>query len=175
MLKIFTTQLIGYFNRILEQEEFPIEDGARLLAQAAIGEGSIYIYGADEMAGILDEALNGPEPFPFAKALKELDHVTNTDRVLLFSRFSTDEKAVEIAKKLSAKGVQIVGVSAASQEEDRDTLLHFVDIHIDTKLKKPFIPADDGSRIGFPTLMISLYIYHCLSFTLKEILSEYDE
>lgn len=31
MLKIFTTQLQGHFNRIMEQEEMNMEDGARTL------------------------------------------------------------------------------------------------------------------------------------------------
>ena len=34
MLKMFTTQLSGLFNRIFDKEELSIEDGARLLAQA---------------------------------------------------------------------------------------------------------------------------------------------
>lgn len=174
MLKIFTTQLTGYFHRIFEQEEFQIEDGARLLTQAAVGEGSIYIYGTGEMAGILQEALNGAEPLPFVKPLQNLDEVSNADRVFLFSRFSHDADIIEKAKELSNKGIQMVGVSTIIESEG-DSLDDFVDIHIDTKLKKPLIPTEDGGRIGFPSLMLSLYVYYCLTFTIKEILSEYEE
>lgn len=78
-----------------------IEDSARLLAQALVGEGFIYLHGTNEMDGIVAEALFGAEPMKQAKRLfengKEVE-VTSADRVLLISRFSTDEEVVAIAK-----------------------------------------------------------------------------
>lgn len=52
MLKMFSTQLTGLFNRLQEKEDFSIEDGARLLAQAAAGEGTVYIFGIKEMQAV---------------------------------------------------------------------------------------------------------------------------
>lgn len=101
MLKIFSTQLSGYFSRVSQKEEMNIEDSARLLAQALVGEGFIYLHGTNEMDGIVAEALFGAEPMKHAKRLfengKEVE-VTSADRVLLISRFSTDEEVVAIAK-----------------------------------------------------------------------------
>lgn len=101
MLKIFSTQLSGYFSRVSQKEEMNIEDSARLLAQALVGEGFIYLHGANEMEGVVAEALFGAEPMKQAKRLfengKEVE-VTSADRVLLISRFSTDEEIVAIAK-----------------------------------------------------------------------------
>lgn len=101
MLKIFSTQLSGYFSRVSQKEEMNIEDSARLLAQALVGEGFIYLHGTNEMDGIVAEALFGAEPMKQAKRLfengKEVE-VTSADRVLLISRFSTDEEVVAIAK-----------------------------------------------------------------------------
>lgn len=81
-----------------------IEDSARLLAQALVGEGFIYLHGANEMEGVVAEALFGAEPMKQAKRLfengKEVE-VTSADRVLLISRFSTDEEIVAIAKTSS--------------------------------------------------------------------------
>lgn len=78
-----------------------IEDSARLLAQALVGEGFIYLHGTNEMEGVVAEALFGAEPMKQAKRLfengKEVE-VTSADRVLLISRFSTDEEVVAIAK-----------------------------------------------------------------------------
>lgn len=78
-----------------------IEDSARLLAQALVGDGFIYLHGTNEMEGVVAEALFGAEPMKQAKRLfengKEAE-VTSADRVLLISRFSTDEAVVEIAK-----------------------------------------------------------------------------
>ncbi len=101
MLKIFSTQLSGYFSRVSQKEEMNIEDSARLLAQALVGEGFIYLHGTNEMDGVVAEALFGAEPMKQAKRLfedgKEVE-VTSADRVLLISRFSTDEEVVAIAK-----------------------------------------------------------------------------
>lgn len=106
MLKIFSTQLSGYFSRVSQKEEMNIEDSARLLAQALVGEGFIYLHGANEMEGVVAEALFGAEPMKQAKRLfengKEVE-VTSADRVLLISRFSTDEEIVAIAKKLTSR------------------------------------------------------------------------
>ena len=81
-----------------------IEDSARLLAQALVGEGFIYLHGTNEMEGVVAEALFGTEPMKQAKRLfengKEVE-VTSADRVLLISRFSTDEEVVAIAKTAS--------------------------------------------------------------------------
>ncbi|MEI2357346.1 DUF2529 family protein [Mesobacillus zeae] len=66
---MFATQLSGLFKRLTEKEEQSIEDGARLLAQAALGEGTIYIYGTGEMAAIGLEAVHGAEPLASARVL----------------------------------------------------------------------------------------------------------
>ena len=44
MLKMFTTQLIGRLKMIEEKEVYNLEDAARLLAQALVGEGNFFIY-----------------------------------------------------------------------------------------------------------------------------------
>ncbi|MCD7034697.1 DUF2529 domain-containing protein [Metabacillus sp. GX 13764] len=178
MLKIFTTQLTGHFNRIADQEEYQTEDAARLLAQAAVGAGSIYLHGFDELSAILAEALSSSEPFPFAKPLFKEDgsmaEVTEADRVLIFSRFSNDEAALTLAKDLAEKEILFAAVSALVKDS-AESLEQFADVHIDSKLKKPLIPAEDGSRYGFPAIMTSLYVYYALRFVLVEILQEYEE
>ncbi|MBO1511981.1 DUF2529 family protein [Metabacillus bambusae] len=178
MMKIFTTQLTGHFNRILDQEEINIEDSARLLAQALIGEGTLYIYGVKELHGIVLEALMSSEPFNRAEALLDQDgqvkKLSSEDRVLLFTYRSTDEEAISIAKTLSNQGVQTVGVSALVKNADLG-LESITDLHIDAKLRQPLIPGDDGERYGFPALMTSLYVYYAISFTIKEMLNEYED
>ncbi len=176
MLKIFTTQLSGYFKRIEEKEEFNIEDAARLLSQAIVGDGNVYVYGAREMKSVMFEALESEEPLQGAKPLltmENLDNVTPADRVLLVSRFSDDQESIIIAKKLAEKSIPLVGMSALRASED-ETLDQVVDVHIDTKLTKPLIPDDEGNRYGFPAVMTSLYAYYAVSLTIKEIISEYE-
>ncbi len=61
MLKILSTQLAGVFQRISAQEEEQFEDAARLFAQAIISDGTIFVYGMDEMEAVVAEALHGAE------------------------------------------------------------------------------------------------------------------
>ncbi|WP_028400633.1 DUF2529 domain-containing protein [Ectobacillus panaciterrae] len=173
MLKIFSTQLSGYFKRIAEQEEMNIEDSARLLAQALVGDGHIYMYGVKEMQGVVLEALYGAEPLQRAKQLKReaIEEVTPADRVILISRFSTDEEAILLAKELQTQGHAVVGISAVKEGEE--SLEQFTDAHIDTKLLKALIPDEDGTRYGFPSGMTALFAYYGLKFTAQEILAEY--
>jgi fructoselysine-6-P-deglycase FrlB-like protein len=171
MLKIFSTQLLGCFKKLAENEEITLEDSARVLAQAIVGDGHIYVYGANEMHAITLEATLGQEPLPKAKKLQTIEEISSMDRVLLVSRYSTDEEILSLAKKLQSKGIQTVGIS--TRKEGEASLENFVDVHIDTQLVRGLIPTDDGSRIGFPTSMIALFAYYGLSFTIQEIIEEY--
>ncbi|KEK25514.1 DUF2529 domain-containing protein [Bacillus gaemokensis] len=175
MLKIFSTQLSGYFTRISQKEEMNIEDSARLLAQALIGDGIVYLHGTNEMEGVVSEALHGAEPMKHAKRLIENGkqaEVTSADRVLLISRFSTDEEITSIAKKLQEEGQSIVGISAV--QEGAESLEQYTDVHIDIRLLKGLIPDDEGHRYGFPSLILSLFAYHGLKFTIDEMINEYE-
>ncbi|WP_078414438.1 DUF2529 domain-containing protein [Priestia abyssalis] len=176
MLKIFTTQLTGYFKQIQEKEEFHIEDGARVLAQAIIGDGNIYIYGKDEMQAVGLEATKSQEPLPSTKlmAFEDIGHLTSADRVLLVSRTSTDPHILDLAQRLQEQGVLTVGISPIEKETTLPSLEDFVDAHIDTKLLKPLIPDDEGNRYGFPGIMTALYAYYGLHLTIKEIITEYE-
>ncbi|MEH7222202.1 DUF2529 domain-containing protein [Bacillus sp. JJ1566] len=177
MLKMFTTQLQGQFNRIMEQEEMNMEDGARILAQSVISDGTILIHGFGEMAAVVTEALFGAEPLKSAKPLftdGKMNEVEDVDSVLLITRFSTDEEAIKLAEELRDKGIQTVAISAIVKTEDKRTLNQMVNIHIDSKLQKPLIPDDFGNRFGFPSVMTALYAYFGLKFTIKEMVEEFD-
>lgn len=176
MLKIFLTQLNGYFKKLAEEEEMSIEDGARLLAQAVIGDGRLFIHGLDEMEAVVADAMKGKDALPKAEPLFEngtLRHdIDETDRVLLIARLANDERAIALAEQLSGK-VPVVAISAAIEGER--SLADVVDVHIDSKLTKPLIPKEDGTRFGFPAVMTALFAYYCLFFTVHEILEEYRE
>jgi electron transfer flavoprotein alpha/beta subunit len=172
---MFTTQLSGLMNRIFDKEEFSIEDGARLLAQAAVGEGNIYICGFGEMEVVAIEALKGKEPLANARILAadQLDELTSADRVLLVSRFSTDEDALQLGQQLVEKQIPFVAVSGAVSSDSAKDLTTLADVHIDTKVIKSMLPDESGERVGFPATIAALYIYFCLKFTLEEMLNEY--
>ena len=173
MLKMFSTQLTGLFNRLQEKEEFSIEDGARLLAQAAAGEGTVYIFGTKEMQAIALEAVYGEEPLQSTAIFTEDVQLKAADRVLLVSRYADDEEAVGVARDLQEKGIPFVAISTVRGENEVAGLDTMADVHIDLKLKKGLLPDEMGNRVGYPTSIVALYIYFGLKFTIEEILEEY--
>ncbi|WP_375162354.1 DUF2529 domain-containing protein [Bacillus sp. V3B] len=173
---MFTTQLHGLFQRIQEKQSEWIEDGARLLAQAAIADHTIYVYGTAEMDAVVCEALKGAEPLSHTTSLHSVDdlgQLTMMDRVLLVSRYSTDSEALQLAKKLSEKGIPFVAI-ASHIESNKETIVDLADVHIDLQLKKGLIPNDDGGRSGYPFSMAALFVYYALKLTIEEILVEYE-
>lgn len=174
MLKIFSTQVNHLFKKIIEKESFNIEDAARLLAQAVVGDGTIYIHGFNEMDGVTKEALKGIEPLLKAKAFEPNIVLTHEDRFLLFSRYSTDKEAIQLAQTLKQEGIPFVAVSTIVQS-DTDSLKTLADVHIDLQVERGLLPKEDGNRTGYPTLLVALFAYFGIKFTIEEILQEYLE
>ena len=69
-MKILTTQIGGLFQRIAGNSEEAIEETARLLAQATIGEGRVIIAGFEEMEAVIATAFYGVEPFTALSAMR---------------------------------------------------------------------------------------------------------
>lgn len=172
MLKMFTTQLTGLFKRIHEKDEFVFEDGARLLAQAAVGDGKLYIFGEKEMEAVLAEAFDSEEPMKNVKRWDGKDEsITLADRVVIFSRYSDDEAAVQAGKWLRDHYIPFVSV-ATHVSDEKENLVEFADVHIDLQLKKALLPDEFGNRFGYPASMAALYVYYGLKFTVQEILED---
>jgi uncharacterized phosphosugar-binding protein len=174
MLKIFSTQLQGIFKKIEEKEEINLEEGARLLSQALIGDGALYIHGFDELKAIEVTALHGPEPIQKGRPLYEdgkLTTVSSMDRVLLIARSSSDKKAIEVASSLLNQGISVVAISSITNTE-HEGLQHLVDVHINSHVSKGLIPDETGNRFGIPSSLAALYTYYGLYFTILEILEE---
>ncbi|TDL32959.1 DUF2529 family protein [Jeotgalibacillus sp. S-D1] len=172
MLKMFTTQLTGLFSRVHSKEELAIEDAARLLAQAAVGDGKIYIKGFDEMHGIVSEALFGEETMKDAHELTDSQMADSADRVLLITRRSTDEAAIALAKQLNEKDVPFAVICGTVKDAEED-VVSMAEVSLNTQVVKGLLPDESGARFGFPSLMAALYLYHGVKFTLDEMVEEY--
>lgn len=173
MLKIFTTQLNGVFQKILKQEEL-FEDASRFLAQAIIGEGKVYVHGTKEFSGIVSEIKYGADVLPSIEPLFEngnMKPLSSVDRVLLFTRQADDEEAIQIAKNLTEAEIGFVAVSTVIEN---DSLSDLADVFINYELTRKLVPTDEGDRIGLPTLLAGLFIYHCLILTVNEILADFE-
>ncbi|WP_318506760.1 DUF2529 domain-containing protein [Bacillus sp. T3] len=170
---MFSTQLSGLFKKIQEQNEFELEDGARLLAQAVVGDGCIYVRGFGEMEAVEAEAVFGAEPLAYVKKWEsDLDcrDVTGADRVLMFTRFSNDADAIELGRELHERGLAFVAVCTVVDTENN--LGDLADVVIDLKLAKGLLPGEEGNRIGYPGAMAGLFVYYALKFTLDEIMED---
>lgn len=175
MLKMFTTQLTGLLKRIQDKEDLSLEDGARLLAQALIGDGHIFIFAEGELAAVQAEAIQSCEPLKQARVLEGLEQigdVTEADRVLIIARTSHDDRAVAIGKALEERGIPFVSV-ATVDEGTGDALEKFAHVHIDLHLKKGLLPDEEGNRYGYPASIAALYVYYGLKLTIDEIMEEY--
>jgi hypothetical protein len=175
MLKMFSTQLTGLFKRIQDKEEFAFEDAARLIAQAAVSDGSIFLLGVNEMEAVVLEATVGAEPLRFAKRFpNEMDELQESDRAIIITRYSTDEEAIECGKKLQEIGVPFVAISTKMDSEKED-LFDLADVTMNLQLSKGLLPDETGNRYGLPTSMAALYAYYGLKFTYDEFFAEFED
>ena len=125
------------------------------------------------MKAVEYEALEGAEPFKGVKVFDEFEELTDSDRVLIFTRYSSDETALEVAPQLQEKAIPFVAVTTSVPEGEE--LLELADLVIDLRLTKGLLPDDLGNRYGYPSSMAALFVYFGLKFTIEEILAEYEE
>jgi uncharacterized phosphosugar-binding protein len=177
LLKIFTTQLVGYFNAIQEKEEMNIEDSSRAIAQALVGDGTVYFHGYDAMMAICYEAVHGQEKLPkasfFIKDGKEAA-LSSIDRLIIAAPSSDNIEAISLAKKAKEQGAIVIGLSYVNEESTGVSLQNICDFHINTHLHQPLVPTDFGEKIATPSVMTTLYCYYALYLTTTEIISEYN-
>ncbi len=180
MLKIYLTQLTGVYKKLELDEQENMEDAARLLAQALVSHGTVYLHGFKEMAGIISQAIDGPEPTKGVKRLyngQYMAQIEQRDRALIFARTATEPEAVALAESLNGQRIPFVAVSLAPAADEIDTpnLANLADIHIDLKAKRGLIPNEDGTRSGIPTLASALFVYQGITLSIDEIIKEYEE
>jgi DNA-binding MurR/RpiR family transcriptional regulator len=176
LLKIFTTQLVGYFNKIQEEEEMNIEDCSRAIAQAIVGDGNVYVHGINEMQVVSYEAVLGQERLPKTNFLFEdgkIASLTNIDRVIIAAPYSNDQEAIALAKKVKEAGSTVIGISVVNNKNGEESLEMIADFHLNPRLDHPLVPTDEGDRIGLPSTMAALYCYFALYLTTKEIVADY--
>ncbi len=170
---MYTTQLNGLFQKIAEKEEQSIEESARLLAQALVGEGKIHVKCFDEMQAIIHEIESGLEPLAGAQPLENVETLTEADRVLIVTRFCDDHQALELAQQLNQAGVPFVGISGVRKNSD-DSFQSLAEVHIQTHAIRGLIPTETGERTALPSSLAGIFIYQALKFTVQEIIEDYE-
>lgn len=176
MSKILTTQLTGLFQRIEQSEEEAIEETARLLAQAAIGQGTVYFATFGEMEAIAIQAAQGVQPFTKFSRYHGSVELSPADRVIIFARQANDAQAIQLAKKLHADFIPFAAVASEMASDDNE-LSNLAYTYISLKMRGGILPHPTklGERIVFPHIMASLYIYEAIKMEFDEMVMDDDE
>ncbi len=173
-MKILTTQIRGLLERISNGQEESIEETARLLAQALIGEGRIVIAGFDEMEAVTSTALYGAEPLQRAVRYTDDLSFTAADRVWLLARKGDHPAALQLARQLAEEFIPFA-VLTADPHDDSNELADLAFTYISTGLKKGLIPGPNGERIVQPHALAALFVYEAVKLSLDEMLADDDE
>ncbi|WP_391207462.1 DUF2529 family protein [Psychrobacillus sp. L4] len=168
-MKMLTTQLSGLLQRIAASEEENIEETARLLAQAAAREGTIYFATFDEMESIAINAKYAVEAFPSMQVWTTDTVLTSIDRVWIITRSCENKEALALAQKLSDDFIPF-SVTAAEPEDDANHLASLAYTYISLKFSKGLLPAEDGSRIVLPYALSAMFVYEAVKMKLDEML-----
>ena len=161
-MKMLTTQLTGLFQRIGKHEE-SIEDTARVMAQAAIGEGTVYIAAFGEMEAVAAAAFQGPEPLQSAARWQPDIELTSADRIWILAR---KDEGAELAASLLNQFIPFAYLSAETYDNsDADA---FLSLGID----KGILPDDTGGRTVVPHGLAALFVYHAVKMEFDEMLAD---
>lgn len=161
-MKIFSTQLTNLFQQI-DSHQDTLEDVARLLAQAVIGEGTIFLAAFGEMKAVAAAALDGDEPLPSASEWKPDSILTSADRVFILAK---KDEGDELAGRLSDAAIPFAMLCAESKETDLPEV--FLSLGIDNGI--PVAETDDRTIV--PHAMSALYAYHVIKLLMDEMLAE---
>lgn len=168
-MKMLTTQISGLLQRIATNHEEAIEDTARLLAQAAVGDGRVVMAGLNELNGVVINAMEGAESFANATRYSTDIELGSMDRVWLFTRSCRSAEALEIARVLAKHDVTFAVVASEKASEENE-LSELADVYISTGISKGLLPNDEGGRVVQPHLLASLFIYEAVKLSYDEML-----
>ncbi|WP_274309089.1 DUF2529 family protein [Solibacillus daqui] len=173
MSKILTTQLTGLLQRIGQSEEEAIEETARLLAQAAIGQGTVYFATFGEMDAIAMQAELGVQRFTKFARYNDSVKLIPADRVIIFTRQANDAQVIQLAQKLHADFIPFAAVASEVASEDNE-LSNLAYTYISLKMRGGILPHPTklGERIVFPHIMAALYIYEAIKMEFDEMVDD---
>lgn len=176
MSKILTTQLTGLLQRIGQSEEEAIEETARLLVQAAIGQGTVYFATFGEMDAIAIQAEHGVQPFTKFARYNDSVTILPADRVIIFARQANDPQAIQLAQKLHADFIPFAAVASEVASDDNE-LSNLAYTYISLNMRGGILPHPTklGERIVFPHIMAALYIYEAIKMEFDEMLTDDEE
>lgn len=172
-MKILTTQLTGLFQRISQSEEEAIEETARLLAQASVGEGKIYFACFDELQAVELHALQGSEPIKNLAKWTPDTVITDVDRVCIFTKSCENSNALALAKQLSEEFIPFAAV-ASEKVDENNVLSELAYTYVSMKIRGGILPHPTklGERTVVPHLIAALFIYEAIKLNYDEMMTD---
>lgn len=176
MSKILTTQITGLLQSIQTSEQFAIEDTARLLAQAGIGQGTIYFACFGELKAVELNACFSADPFKKLAPWSEQTTLTDADRVVIFTRSCNDTGALALAQKLYDLFIPFAAV-ASEIEGPNNLLSEIAYTYISMKIRIGILPHPEklGERVVFPHTIAALFIYEAIKLEYDEMIEDNDD
>ncbi|KYG90205.1 MULTISPECIES: DUF2529 family protein [Metasolibacillus] len=176
MSKILTTQLTGVLQKIQQNEEDAIEETARLLAQAAIGQGTVYFACFGEMQGVAQNAQLSAEPMTKMALWTDDAVITEADRVCIFTRHANDAQALALAEQLYDAFIPFAAI-ASERADDNNKLSELAYTYVSLNLRGAILPHPTklGARIVMPHLLVALFVYEAIKLSYDEMLAVDDE
>ncbi|WP_170008385.1 DUF2529 family protein [Bacillus fonticola] len=166
MLKMYTTQLAGLLQRVSKQEE-TLEEGARLLAQAAAGEGTMYVKPFGNMSSLSVDHLPGQHPA--IVPLRDDTQLSATDRIVLLTDDHNDPTFYTLCQTLATDFLPYFVVSIG---ELSNIATEKASVHLTVPMQKGLIPKEDGSRVGYPVEIVGRFVIEAVSLLLEELLED---
>lgn len=173
MSKMLLTQLNGIFQKIL-QEEDTMEETARLLAQATVGQGKIYIACFGETKPVELQAISDNH-FSNLVIWDKGVTIENVDRVWIFTDDSRNEQALQLAKQLYEQFIPFA-VIAPEKADESNKLSELAYTYISMNIRGGILPHPTklGERITLPYAMAGLFIYETIKLYYIEIVDDYE-
>lgn len=173
MSKMLSTQLNGLFQKIIQNEEEAIEETARLLAQASVGQGNVYFACFDEMQAVELNALQSADSFTNLQKWDPNTTITNVDRICIFTRSCENEHALLLARQLNDQFIPFSVVSSELPDET-NLLSDLAYTYISLNMRGGMLPhpTNLGERIVFPHLLAALFIYEAIKLNYDEMIDD---
>lgn len=171
-MKMLTTQLTGLLQRIASSQEEPIEETSRLLAQAAVGEGMIYLATFGEMNAVFSNA-QASGLFPRLQQWTPGTKVTSADRVWIITPHCHDAQVLKLSHSLADSFIPF-SLMATEKAEATDGLSDLAYTYISLGFSKGLLPTDTGERIVLPYAFSALFVYEAVLMAVREMVGEED-
>ena len=172
-LKILTTQIGGLLQRAGSNNEEAIEETARLLAQATIGEGRVIFAGFDEMEAVGLNAMLGAEPFRGAVRYEEGMEIHSADRVWLFTVLQQMRGRLNWRGSLRRSSFLLRSLRARRQRRKMSWLIWRIRIWRPALLKG-FCRGKMAVGIVQPHVFVELFLYEAVKMAYDEMVNEED-